>query len=233
MSYLIPSWPLPPNVKSVISTKHTLPLFEGKSNKDPSYRHQLMQALSLPQEPIWLSQNHSNKTVLAIPKHRNIEADASVAHEPLHIAIVFTADCLPILLCNRRGDKVAAIHAGWRGLLHGIIANTIDMMQEAPENILVYLGPAIGPTQFEVGSDVYHAFIARHHDDKKAFTVRNNQKWLANIYMLATIQLRAQGVLSHQIFGGNHCTVSEHELFYSYRRDHGAQGRMASLIWFE
>lgn len=233
MSYLTPTWPAPKNVHSMITTKKSLLSHKTCTRQDSTYRHALVETLNLPTEPIWLSQTHSNKAITAIPNNRNGEADASVADLSRHIAVVFTADCLPLLVCNKAGTKVAAIHAGWRGLLHGVIANSLELMNENPHDLLVYLGPAIGPLQFEVGHDVHNAFIAKEHENAKAFTVKSHDKWLANIYTLASIQLNALGIDNSQIYGGTHCTVSESDLFFSYRRDHGQTGRIASLIWFD
>lgn len=233
MSYLTPAWPAPKQVKSIITTKKTMGIPQAHPRSDPAYYVALTRLLLLPTEPIWLTQTHSNKVVLATDDNRHMEADASIANNPLQIAVVFTADCLPIFVCNKAGNKVAAIHAGWRGLLYGIIANSVKLMNEIPENLLIYLGPAIGPQQFEVGFDVYNAFVTHQPNYAQAFTVKQPNKWLANIYGLATMQLNELGIKSTQIFGGEHCTVTEDDLFYSYRRDHGQTGRIANLIWFE
>ena len=233
MSYLTPNWPVPRNVKSIITTKKTVGVPSAHPRSDHTYYETLKNALTLPSEPIWLTQTHSNKAVKAVAEHRHTEADASIAEHPNNIAVVFTADCLPILICNKAGNKVAAAHAGWRGLLCGIIANSVNLMNEIPENLLIYLGPAIGPQQFEVGVDVYDAFVTRQLENANAFTSKEADKWLANIYQLAAIQLHQLGITAAQIFGGEHCTVTESDLFYSYRRDHGQTGRIASLIWFE
>jgi polyphenol oxidase len=227
MSYLIPDWPTPPPVKSIITTKKTLLTTENNN-----WKSDCRTRLSLPSEPIWLKQTHSNRIVKALHENRDAAADASIAEKKDHIAVVLTADCLPILICNKTGNKVAAIHAGWRGLVCGIIANCVQLMHEAPENLLIYLGPAIGPLQFEVGSDVYEAFLTKEADYQRAFTEKSANKWFLNIYTMASLQLNKLGITPQQIFGGSHCTVTESDLFYSYRRNPLDTGRIISLIWF-
>jgi YfiH family protein len=232
MTIITPDWPAPKNVRSMITTKTTVPQQIGAHLETP-YRQALIETLRLPHEPIWLTQIHSNQAIIASELHRDQEADASIAFDANQIAVVFTADCLPLLICNQAGTKVAAIHAGWRGLVGGIITNSFNLLRERPNNLLVYLGPAIGPEHFEVGALVYDAFIAKTIENQRAFVPTDNGKYMANIYTLAAIELSALGVKEQQIYGGMHCTYSEQELFYSYRRDNKVTGRLASLIWFE
>jgi hypothetical protein len=137
-----------------------------------------------------------------------------------------TADCLPLLVCDSDGKQVAAIHAGWRGLLAGIIGNTIAAMHKA--DFMVWLGPAIGPTCFEVGAEVRSAYLNKSDEFAAAFKPTDHGKWLADIYQLARIDLAKLGI--SQVYGGNLCTVTDKERFYSYRRDQQT-GRMATLIW--
>jgi YfiH family protein len=146
------------------------------------------------------------------------------------VCAVLTADCLPLLLCNRSGSRVAAVHAGWRGLLAGVVESTLDRFAEPGEELLAWLGPAIGPTAFEVGEEVREAFLKRDPADESAFLPGVPGHWLANIYRLAENRLNARNI--GYIGGGDHCTLSEPERFFSYRRD-GVTGRMASLIWIE
>ena len=141
-----------------------------------------------------------------------------------------TADCLPLLITDKQGSCVAAIHAGWRGLCDGIIEATIKKLPVEPESLLVWLGPAIGPDVYEVGQEVYDAFINVEAKAKESFTDVSDGHWLFDIYQLATLRLNKMGV-SH-IYGGEHCTLSEEKDFFSYRRD-GVTGRMASLIWID
>ncbi len=127
-----------------------------------------------------------------------------------------------------RGDQVAAIHAGWRGLAAGIIENTVKQFRSPNEEVIAWLGPAIGPSQFEVGMDVYDAFKSHSSKATLAFQQVDSKHYLANIYLLAKQRLNALGI--YAVFGGEHCTVLDSAHFFSYRRD-GITGRMASMIW--
>lgn len=189
-------------------------------------RNRLRSLLNLPVEPVWLEQIHSNKVVCLDEQLQNLLADASYTFNPGVICAVLTADCLPILLCNESGTKVAAIHAGWRGLLSGIIENTIKALQEP--HLLAWLGPAIGSESFVVGEEVRSAFCKKSGAFSSAFRVQENNKWLADIYQLSRISFAELGV--ENVYGGGFCTVTEKERFFSYRRD-GGTGRMATLIW--
>ncbi|MDX1370787.1 peptidoglycan editing factor PgeF, partial [Pseudomonas sp.] len=158
------------------------------------------------------------------------EADAAWSGSPGQVCAVMTADCLPVLFANRSGTRVAAAHAGWRGLAAGVLEQTLGHFADAPGEIVAWLGPAIGPEAFEVGDEVREAFIARHADSASAFTASRPGHWLADIYALARTRLAATGV--SQVYGGEFCTYSDSARFFSYRRD-GVTGRMATLIWLE
>ena len=184
----------------------------------------------LPNPAVWLNQIHSSDVVV-IDEGSDLNqvrsADAlytRLAKQPLAI---MTADCLPVLLCSSTGDEIAAVHGGWRGLAQGILANTIAHFKASPSDIIAWFGPAIGPSEFEVGQEVKACFCELNANHQHAFTPRGD-KYLADIYLLARQQLARLGVVS--IFGGEHCTVSDKSQFFSYRRD-GETGRMASLIW--
>jgi YfiH family protein len=142
------------------------------------------------------------------------------------VCVVLTADCLPVLVCSRDGKRIAAIHAGWRGLLNGIITNTLQKL--GTTDVLIWLGPAIGPLQFEVGAEVRDAFIAKSPAYGVAFKQKNADKWLADIYQLARTELASLDI--HAVYGGDYCTVTDKERFFSYRRDNQC-GRMTTLIW--
>ncbi len=183
----------------------------------------------LPADPLWLTQVHGVHVVNAATAAQNTEADASVAHVSSAVCAIMTADCLPVLLCNQAGTVVGAAHAGWRGLCNGVIEATITQMDVAPETLMAWLGPAIGPSAFEVGDEVKAAFTAQDPAASAAFqATATSGKWLVDIYLLAKQRLNAQGVTA--IYGGNFCTVTDAERFFSYRRDQRT-GRMASLIW--
>ena len=230
MSYLTPNWPAPASVQAY-TTLRTSWGVDSTAAKSPESSAQLISLLNLPADPLWIRQTHSTIAIEATLANRNQEADASFSSNPNHVCAVLTADCLPILVCNKEGTQVAAIHAGWRGLAGGVVEETIKKMNQDPDNLLIWLGPAIGPTQFEVGQDVYDAFLATHTDSATAFKAHNENKWLANLYELAKIRLKHLGI--SQIYGGKYCTYSQPDLFYSYRRDKGQTGRMASVIWID
>jgi len=186
--------------------------------------------LILPNAPQWLEQVH-NTTTVSLPCEDDIpEADASYTLQKNIVCAVMTADCLPVLMTDKEGSCVAAIHAGWRGLCDGIIEVTIEKLPAVPEDLLVWLGPAIGPDVYEIGEEVYDAFTKNDNEAKRSFTSTSEQHWLFNIYHLAKLRLNRVGV--DHIYGGEHCTVTEKEDFFSYRRD-DVTGRMASMIWIE
>ncbi|SQB41887.1 Laccase domain protein yfiH [Citrobacter koseri] len=180
------------------------------------------------QNPSGLKQVHG-KDVLKLTgePYASKRADASYSNTPGTVCAVMTADCLPVLFCNRAGTEVAAAHAGWRGLCEGVLEETVACFADKPENIIAWLGPAIGPAAFEVGAEVREAFIAKDAKASSAFQARG-EKYLADIYQLARQRLANVGVES--VYGGDRCTYSESETFFSYRRDK-ITGRMASFIW--
>lgn len=199
----------------------------------------------VPGRPAWLSQVHGAVALDAAqvapddnPLHVNApEADASFTSAPGVACAILTADCLPVLFCDAGGKVVAAAHAGWRGLAGGVLARTVEAMRGAGAGeILAWLGPAIGPRQFEVGVDVLRAFQAGAVNAAETRAVNaafapwpgRADKYLADIYALARWALAKEGV--ERVAGGEFCTVSEPARFYSYRRD-GVTGRQASLIW--
>lgn len=191
-------------------------------------RQRLLTLADLPGEPLWLQQVHGNRAVDAGHWQPGIEADAIYTDEANQVCAVLTADCLPVLFTDRTGSQVAAAHAGWRGLLAGILENTVARFSGRPEAIQAWLGPAIGPQQFEVGDEVFETFTAENAEAEQAFTRRDKQHFLADIYQLARQRLARVGV--NAVFGGQYCTVTDSARFFSYRRD-GKTGRMASLIW--
>ncbi|OYW39901.1 MAG: multi-copper polyphenol oxidoreductase [Hydrogenophilales bacterium 12-61-10] len=182
----------------------------------------------LPSEPGWLKQVHSASVVETgadVP-----QADASFTRQTGTVSVVLTADCLPVLFCDRAGSVVAAAHAGWRGLADGVLESTVAAMKVPPAGILAWMGAAIGPQAFEVGDEVRQVFVAQHPQAAAAFVAHAPGKWLADIYLLARIRLQGLGVKA--VYGGGRCTFTESERFFSYRRD-GVTGRMAALIWLE
>lgn len=200
-------------------------------------RAKLVEDLALTSEPVWLDQVHSNKVLVAEQYNAAVtaglppvQADASVTRTDGVVCAVLTADCLPVFFSNREGTEVAVAHAGWRGLHSGILSNTLAGMRSATTDIVVSLGPAIGPQAFEVGVDVYDAFVSKNQKNSLAFIASDEDHYLCDIYQLARIELSAIGVTG--ISGGGYCTFNDSSRFYSYRR-HNKTGRMASLICFK
>jgi len=195
-------------------------------------RQLLMQATGLERSPQWLQQVHGTDVVEAKDDAQVRTADSCFTARPGQGCIVMTADCLPVLFTNAQGTQVAAAHAGWRGLAAGVLENTLKTFNPNDE-ILAWLGPAIGPLAFEVGGEVKQVFVEEHAEAQSAFRAsptHPQDRFLADIYHLARIRLAAAGVA--RVSGGDYCTFSDTENFFSYRRD-GITGRMASLIWIE
>ena len=197
-------------------------------------REMLKRALDLPSEPLWLEQVHGVEVVDS-QSAGVCQADASYTDRPGIVCVVMTADCLPVFLADSQGNEVAVVHAGWKGLLHGVIEATLKKFKATPGDIHAWLGPAIGPKKFEVGAEVRQAYINEAQPGEvvdNAFQPLEDKKdkFLADIYQLARIRLYRMGVKN--ISGGDFCTVENKEMFYSYRRD-GVTGRMASLIWID
>lgn len=238
---ITPDWPAPSRVRALSTTRmggFSLPPYDSLNLGDHvddqpqtvlDNRAQLEQQMGLPSSPHWLEQVHGCDVIEVSVDHSQI-ADASISRLPGKVAAIMTADCLPLLLCDKQGSCVAAAHAGWRGLLDGVIEATLDKMALPSTEILAWMGPAIGPTAFEVGDEVVDAFTQRDATSAAHFKEsRPGHKW-ANIYGLARQRLTAKGVVF--IGGGQCCTVSDSARFFSYRRD-GVTGRMATLIWLD
>ncbi|HLQ25786.1 MAG TPA: peptidoglycan editing factor PgeF [Acidiferrobacterales bacterium] len=189
----------------------------------------LRETLELPEEPVWLNQVHGVRVIDASTSSDRT-ADGSYSNQAGVVCAVLSADCLPVFLCDRRGAQVALVHAGWRGLAAGVIEQTVAAFRTPASELLVWLGPAIGPLAFEVGDEVRQRFVSHDPYSAVAFTANNRNRWYADIYALARRRLQNLGV--DKIYGGNFCTVREHEKFFSYRRN-PICGRMASLIWLE
>lgn len=245
---LLPDWPAPRNVHAVVTTRAggvSAPPWDSLNlgmhvGDDPAHvrsnRERLLQSLqgiAACASPQWLNQVHGICVVEAEPDAvRRVmhvpDADAVTTTKPGLPCVVMTADCLPVFFCDRRGDRVAVAHAGWRGLCDGILEATLQSFPD-PSQVMAWLGPAIGPDAFEVGSEVRAAFLAQNPQAAGAFRASPNAgRWLANIYGLARLRLERAGVGA--IYGGGLCTVRDPARFFSYRRD-GQTGRMASVIW--
>lgn len=243
-NWLYPDWPAPANIHAVTTTRIggvSQGAFDSMNladhvEDDPeavqTNRDRLKEKLGLQAEPFWLSQEHGTQVINAMDANPGTKADGAYSSQSGDVCAVLTADCLPVLLCNQAGTRVAAVHAGWRGLLAGVIETALDNMKVSGSEVLAWLGPAIGPDAFEVGSEIRSQFVARHPQATDAFqqNPHKQDKWLADIIQLARLRLSLKGV--SQVYGGNWCTFADKNRFYSYRRD-GVTGRMASLIWME
>lgn len=249
MDLIIPDWNAPLEIGALSTTRRGgvsgAPYDDGGGSgglnlglhvgDDPEAVHanrRLLRRL-LPSEPAWLSQVHGTTVVDAGEVTAATQADACIATRPGQVCVIQTADCLPVLFCDAGGAVVGGAHAGWRGLVGGVLENTVNRMRDAGAmDILAWLGPAIGPQCFEVGQEVVDAFVARDPDTANAFAALSGRqgKYLADIYALARQALAKAGVC--HTAGGSMCTVTEASRFYSYRRDK-LTGRMASLIWLK
>jgi polyphenol oxidase len=237
---ITPDWPVPARVKALVTTRvggASAGAFAGFNlanhvGDDPIAVAANRQRLRnrLPVAPVWLTQVHGTHCVVAEDAWSGIQADACVTRSVTHACAVLTADCLPVFFSDLTGSVVGVAHAGWRGLAAGVLEATIAAMECPGEAILAWLGPAIGPSAFEVGGEVRDAFLADDSEAGTAFVTAKPGKWWCDIYSLARRRLARAGVTG--VYGGDLCTVSDPERFYSYRRD-GATGRMASLIWIE
>ena len=236
---LLPTWPAPAGVFSLMTTREggvSCPPWDSLNlgdhvGDDAAHvaENRARLRVQLPAEPAWLKQIHG-ATVVDVSSDE-LTADASITRQAGCVCAVLTADCLPVLFCDRAGRVVAAAHAGWRGLAQGVLEATVLAMQVPPGDVLAWMGAAIGPDAFEVGDDVRQAFIKQHPEAVAAFVPHPSGvpgKWLADMYQLARNRLNRVGVQA--IYGGGRCTFNEAGLFYSYRRE-GVTGRMASLIW--
>lgn len=237
---IFPDWPVPARVRAASTTRHggvssspydSLNLADHVGD-DPARvaenRRRLAAVAGYPIEPAWLQQVHGKGVVAAETVRAPVAADAAWTREPGRPCVVMTADCLPVLLCDRAGTVVAAAHAGWRGLAGGVIAATVARMDAPPTELLAWLGPAIGPDAFEVGAEVRAAFLELDAGNVACFRPSPAGRWLADLYDLARRQLQGLGV--SVVYGGEFCTFGEAERFFSYRRENRT-GRMATLIW--
>lgn len=241
LEYITPDWPASKNIRCKTTTRKggfsrniykglNLGLHVNDDAKHVQKNRQLLKGdLNLPNDPIWLNQVHGSQVIqLSDAIDKNLSADAVYTEEVGVICAVLTADCLPVVFCTQSGSYVAVAHAGWRGLLNGVLENTLRALPIDNAGIMCWLGPAIGPNIFEVGEEVYEQFVIKDSMHENSFQMQNNSKYLANIYQLAKNVLSSNGVKN--VYGGEFCTHTQEDRFFSYRRD-GQTGRMATLIW--
>lgn len=238
--FIYPNWCAPSNVKAASTTRlggFSAGVYDTNNlafhvADVTSYvvknRAFLRERLALPVEPRWLTQVHSN-CVVDVDGGAE-EADASYSQMSKTPCVVMTADCLPLLLCDKQGTQVAAVHAGWRGLLNGIIENSLKKFDGENHDVIAWMGPAISQKAFEVGAEVYEAFVRKQADARHCFQALGSHKYMMDIYALAKQRLNQAGV--NAVYGGQYCTFSDESRFFSYRRD-GECGRMATLIWLD
>ena len=257
LSIIRPHWPAPTHVHAFTTTRQggfsrapfdhfNLGAYAGEEVSVVQQNRALLSAL-LPQTPFWIKQVHGTRVVVAHGCHeglddQSIEADASFTTSPQTVLSILAADCMPVLLTNRAGSAVAAAHAGWRGLCAGILENTVNCFLEAlpnqdPSDLMAWIGPSISAGHYEVGEEVRTAFFDAakhgHHTLEQSCFVPSHsgkdQKYWADLPQIAKTRLRALGI--REVYGGDLCTYSDPERFYSYRRQNPT-GRFASLIWF-
>ena len=235
-------WPAPPEVHAFTTLRHgagvSQPPFDTfnlglRSGDDVQVvarnRAELIERFALPSAPRWLHQVHGT-TVAIEPGFDEPEADAAITCTPGTVLAILTADCMPVVFAADDGSEVGAAHAGWRGLSTGVLEATIAAMQTSPDKLIAWLGPVAGPQAYEIGQEVFDAFVSRDPRAASAFIATRPGHWRVDLYALAHQCLAAAGVT--RVFGGDLCTISDPQRFYSHRRDHRT-GRMATLAWID
>lgn len=249
-AWLDADWPAPPGVRALATTRHGLGVSQApfdsfnlgiRCGDDAEAvienRRQLEVALGLPAPPHWLKQVHGIEVVRFSPSlqaweaaEAEPEADAAVTSTPGTVLAILTADCLPVVFAARDGSEVAAAHAGWRGLADGMLEATVAAMNTPANDIVAWLGPAAGPGAYEIGVEVFEAFVAHDAGAAVAFAPTRLGHWKVDLYALARRRLAGVGVTD--VHGGNLCTISDSHRFFSHRRDQRS-GRIATLAWIE
>jgi len=248
-SVLSADWPAPSRIRAFTTLRTgpgvSLPPYDRfnlglRCGDNPLHaeenRRLLAREYSLPADPVWLNQVHGTTVAVMSPPSLAVQAarfDAEGADASTTSAVglplaILTADCLPVTFCNSAGTEIAAAHAGWRGLVSGVLEATIAAMQSAPAELMAWLGPAAGPDAYEVGAEVRDAFIACAGEAEVAFAATRPGHWRVNLYQLARQRLTASGVT--KVFGGGLCTITDSQRFYSHRRDQRT-GRLATVIY--
>lgn len=247
-SALLPAdWPAPHGVRGFTTLRHGAGVSEAPFDRFnlgarcgdaieavARNRAELVEVGRLPSAPVWLRQVHGTQVAEEGEgaSGSEPEADAAVTSTPGTVLAILTADCLPVLFCADDGSEVGAAHAGWRGLAAGVLEATVAAMRTPPERLLAWLGPAAGPHDYEVGVEVYDAFVSQDWTAGRAFTSTRPHHWNVDLYTLARDRLQRAGVGADRIHGGGLSTIGDAQRFYSHRRDQRT-GRMASLVWIE
>ena len=251
-AWLDADWPAPPGVRAVTTMRHglgaSLAPFDSlnlglRCGDDPATaldnRRQLAAALVLPSMPHWLRQVHG--VDVARFEHagmdrddgdapEELEADASVTSTLGAVLAILTADCLPVVFAAQDGSEIAAAHAGWRGLADGVLEATLAAMRTPAHDVVAWLGPSAGPQAYEIGQEVFDAFVSRNARAEEAFVATRPGHWRVDLYLLAKQRLVDAGMSRLDLHGGGLCTISEPARFFSHRRDQRT-GRMATLVW--
>ena len=239
IEFVEPDWNAPPRVRALCTTRRggvskvpydclNLGLHVGDDENDVRHNRELLRReLRLPAEPEWISQTHGTRCVI-LEQDDSRDADAAITREPGRVAVVMVADCLPLLICNRDGTEVAALHAGWRGLQAGVVRAGLERMQSRAADLIAWVGPGISKHHFEVGDEVLEAFRATHDGAADFFEPHGVGHWMCDLAGLAARELERLGV--GRVWRDPHCTYHDAQRFYSYRRDR-VTGRMAALIW--
>lgn len=243
-AWLDADWPAPRGVRALTTIRHglgsSLAPFDafnlGLRCGDETVtvldnRNQLATALALPSAPLWLRQVHGIGVAIE-PGIEEPVADASVTSMPGIVLAILTADCLPVVFSAKDGSEIAAAHAGWRGLCAGVLEATVAAMCPPANNIIAWLGPCAGPQAYEIGQEVFDAFVSRDASASQAFVATRPGHWRVDLYALARKRLADAGIAANSIHGGGLCTISEPSRFFSHRRDQRS-GRMATLVWIE
>lgn len=239
LEFILPDWHAPASISALCTTRlggvsqggfasfNLATHVEDDAQAVAINRQRLVDHLGLPGEPQWLNQTHST-AVIELDRDDSRKGDAAVTSAVGRVAVVLTADCLPVLFCNRQGSEVGAAHAGWRGLLDGVLEQTVLQMHSRPEEILAWLGPAIGPQRFEVGAEVRELFVQQSAASECCFVENRAGHFLADLYAIARLRLNKLGI--QHIYGGQCCTYTQQQQFFSFRREKRT-GRQASLIY--
>jgi YfiH family protein len=240
--WIVPDWPAPSRVRAFVTTReggvsegNYASMNLGASSGDDSgkvARNRLIVRGHMPRMARWMKQVHGTTVaeLSALGEQEVAVADAAVTQAGGEVAVVLTADCMPVFFADRAGKRAAVAHAGWRGLAAGVLESTLRSLQAPPSEVIAWMGPAIGPEAFEVGPEVKQAFEKADRDAGEAFRAHKPAKFMADLYALARRRLAQAGVT--EVHGGGFCTYHETERFFSYRRVQQS-GRMGAFIWIE
>ena len=241
-AWITAEWPAPDNIRAGSTTRrggisagpyHSFNLAShvgDNRNNVAENRRRLRSDLQLPAEPFWLQQIHSNRIIMCEKEPAYRQADGSYTNLAGRVCVVLTADCLPVLLCDRLGTEIAAVHVGWRGFSRNIIKNTLACFTNPPENLMAWLGPCISPTHYEIDRHVRDACLRIAPESVNSFVCSRPEHWFADLKRLVQQQLAIMGTT--QIYQCCYCTYNDEPLFYSYRRE-PVCGRIATMIWMD